>query len=259
MTNPRLETQTKEKSDEYANRPILTVEEVDDMILKADRISPTPYFRLRAKCLISLFHKFGKRRIEVGGLRRTDFKQVNGDLEVKFVLAKKKKKGLIQYLNFLEKNSPDLLSKPMAELRSMWRGWQDSELGHKTKNTTSLHSISLSDKYSGYVTAYLDYLSVHHPDAKFLFPSGTSVFGESYVVFPEQHLSGRQLLRIVKDLNRQAWCHLFRDTKGGEIAKAHGRTLDSVYHVKETLDLAKEETAYHYIARFVAKREPVET
>jgi integrase len=84
MTNPNKE---------YADRPILSAEEIDDMIVKADRLLPNVYFRLRAKCLIALLKKFGKRRIELARLKRADLKQVNGDLEIEFSLAKKRKKA----------------------------------------------------------------------------------------------------------------------------------------------------------------------
>jgi hypothetical protein len=72
-------------------------------------------------------------------------------------------------------------------------------------------------------------------------------------VFEDQHLSGRQLLRLIKPLNPEAWLHLFRETKGAEIAKDKGRTLDAVYAVRETLDLENEETAYRYVRRYAVQ------
>jgi hypothetical protein len=41
------------------------------------------------------------------------------------------------------------------------------------------------------------------------------------------------------------------ELKGGEVAKEHGRTLESVYEVKEALDLENETTAYNYVKRSV--------
>jgi hypothetical protein len=53
--------------------------------------------------------------------------------------------------------------------------------------------------------------------------------------------------------------HLFRETKGAEVAKKFGRTLNSIYEVKEALDLEDESTAWNYVKRFVAKKQEKET
>ena len=42
-----------------------------------------------------------------------------------------------------------------------------------------------------------------------------------------------------------------RELKGADVAKQYGRTLESVYHVKDARDLESEQTAYHYVKRFV--------
>jgi len=61
-------------------------------------------------------------------------------------------------------------------------------------------------------------------------------------------------LLIVKSLNSNLWMHLFRELKGGDIAKKYGRTIESVYAVKDALDLEREDTAWHYIKRSVPKK-----
>ena len=73
------------------------------------------------------------------------------------------------------------------------------------------------------------------------------------MIFLDQHLSGRQLLRLIKPLNENAWLHLFRETKGAEIAREKGRTIDAVYSVRETLDLENETTAYRYVRRYAVQ------
>jgi predicted phosphoadenosine phosphosulfate sulfurtransferase len=85
------------------------------------------------------------------------------------------------------------------------------------------------------------------------------VFGESYKVYNDKALSGRQLLRVIKDLDPNVWLHLFRKLKGSEVARKYGRTLDSAYQVKTTLDLERTETALRYIEEFVPKLETGET
>lgn len=47
--------------------------------------------------------------------------------------------------------------------------------------------------------------------------------------------------------------HLFRETKGAEIAKTEGNRLMAVYEVRDTLDLETEETAYRYVRRYAVQ------
>ena len=250
MTNP---------SKAYAARGPLTNEEIDLMLKVADTLK-TEYFRKRAKALIALLKKFGKRRSEIARLAVDDLKinEKSQELEVTFTLSKKHKRGLHQFLKFCEKQNPEVLDKPLPEIKALWKEWQLTEQGHTVKNDTSLQSISRDDKYTVFILDYLQYVHDAFRDTKFLFPSGTEVFGGAYVVFPDAHLSGSQLLRIIKPLNSTAWLHLFRDTKGAEIAKNEGRTIDAVYKVKENLDLENEETAYRYVRRFAALKQPTE-
>ena len=91
------------------------------------------------------------------------------------------------------------------------------------------------------------------PNTKFLFPSGKAVFSK-YLVNNEDHFEGQSLPLIEKVLDSNFWMHLFRELKGGDIAKKHGRTIESVYAVKDALDLEREDTAWHYIKRSVPKK-----
>jgi hypothetical protein len=84
----------------------------------------------------------------------------------------------------------------------------------------------------------------------FLFPSGRNIFGKGCLVFDDAHLSGSQLLRIIKQLDSQVWLHLFRELKGKEISEKLGRTLASVSAVQDFLDLERTETAMRYVRRF---------
>ena len=79
------------------------------------------------------------------------------------------------------------------------------------------------------------------------------VFGENYTIIGDKHLSGRQLLGIIKQLDPECWLHLFRETKGAEIARRLGQTISAVYKVKDTLDLEKEATAYRYVRRYAVQ------
>ncbi len=240
----------------YRYREILNNEEIDLMIEKADSLK-IPYFQLRAKALVSLFKKFGKRRIENSRLMLSDLNQTPERLDITFTVAKKHKKGFFQYLKFLEKESPEDLNKPHNELKKAWLAWAETPEGHRTKEYKSVKGASLEDRYIQNIIAYRDFLKVHYPENKFLFPSGRDVFGH-YIIIPERHLSGRTLLRIIRQLSKTAWCHLFRETKGAEIARARGRNITTVFEVKDTLDLEKEETAYRYVRRYATQVMPTE-
>lgn len=237
---------------ELKNREILTTDEINGMLENADCIE-NEYFKLRVKALIALAKKFGKRRSEIASLEREDLRIENGQLYVTFTLRKKHKKGLFQYLRILEKNDLAALQKPLALLKLDWRKWTDTEQGYNIKEDRRTKSVSINDSYAKLILQYLGYLDQKYPEAKYIFPSGIVVFGTSYIVFPDTHLSGRQLLRLIKPLSPTAWLHLFRETKGAEIAKANGRTLTAVYEVRETLDLENETTAYRYVRRYAVQ------
>jgi integrase len=250
MTNPHIA---------YRHRGVLTNQEIDAMLKTANSLD-SEYFRLRAKCLLAILKKFGKRRSEIARLKVADVKQVGEDLEFLFSLSKKRKLGLHQFLKYCKKNNDlQTLALPLPQIQVKWCEWQQSEKGHIIKNSQAPHSISLNDKYATYILQYLAYLKNHYPESNYLFPSGMTVFGETYIIFPDAPLSGSQLLRIVKSLNRTAWLHLFRETAGAQIAKEKGRTLDAVYEVKDCLDLESESTAYHYVRRYASKKHTVET
>jgi len=248
LTNPKTE---------YRQRGILSSDEVDLMLKQTDTLQ-TEYFRLRAKALICLLKKFGKRRSEISRLTTKDLNFLPEDLEVTFHLSKKHKRGLHQFFKVCKKSNPSILEKPLPEIKQLWEQWQQTQDGHTVKNSVSLQSISLGDKYAAPIIQYYNYMTTNHPEAQYLFPSGMTVFGQTYLIFPDQPLSGSQLLRIIKPLKNDAWLHLFRETKGAEVAKAHGRTLNAIYEVKDSLDLENEETAYRYVRRYVAKKQEIE-
>ena len=203
MTNPRVVVNgviDKAATKELRNRDPLSNEEIDLMLVEADKIEQN-YFRLRVKALIGLVKKFGKRRSEIAVLKREDLKVENGKLLVTFTLRKKHKRGLFQYLKHLESHNRGDLEKPLSELKLDWMLWTKTEGGYRVKEEKRIKSVDVNDKCARLILDYLDYLSEHYPDVRYVFPSGTEVFGTSYIVFEDQHLSGRQLLRLIKPLN----------------------------------------------------------
>lgn len=248
----------KEATELRKNRAIITESELTETLENADRIE-NEYFRLRARAIISLAKIFGKRRIEISLLEMKDTKSEDNFLYLTFTIAKKHKKGFFQYLEYLKKQGdPELLNKTLPELKAEWQEWTLTEPGYKIKKTLKPKATPLSDKYARMILEYYEYMALHYPKSKYLFPSGKDCFG-SYIIIPDKPLSGRHIFNIANELNPDLWMHLFRKTKGSEVARKYGRTLESVFMVKDTLDLERQETAYKYIEEFVPKVETGET
>jgi len=253
---------TNQKED----REPLTDSEIQLMLTKADGID-NEYFRLRVKALIGLLETFGKRRIENLRLKVSDLEVKNGFLFVTFTLAKKHKKGLYQYITQLKKeiaktmniNVKDVvIDKPLTNLETEWKAWQQTEAGFKIKEEKSKKKIDIEDKYAQLIIEYYEFMKAKYPEAIYLFPSGKAVF-EGYYVVPDKPLSGRQILRIVKQLNKTVWIHLFRSDVARGIAERMGKTMGAVTEIKETLDLEKESTAYIYVRRHGVQEIPKKT
>lgn len=199
-------------------KDVLSDREIDVMLSRAEQLI-TEYHRLRAKALVSLF-KSGKRRAEVGSLEMTDLATDSFFLYVTFTTVKKRKKSMLA--------------------------------------TRRRKRYPLDSHYAKHISEYWEWMKQHHPECKFLFPAAHVVFGVNYHVSADRHLSGRQILRIIKELNPRAWCHLFRETRGAEVVKKDegekGQAdIFTVYKVKQALDLEREQTAWNYINRYATE------
>lgn len=248
-----------EATAEYQNRAMPTKDEIEDILSKADSLETT-YFQLRAKAIIGLVKIFGKRRAELSLLAMTDLTIENDLLTINFTILKKHKKGLFQYFQFLKKRGdPELLNKPLPILEQECKDWNKTKEGSRLKKYNRQKQTPITDKFARFIIDYFEYVREAYPTAKFLFPSGKTLFGTTYLVNAEKALSGRQILNIVKELDSNVWMHLFRKNKGSEVARKYGRTLDSAVMVKSTLDLERTETALRYIEEFVPKLETGET
>ena len=249
----------KEATAERKEREPLTEEEIQAMLDKADLIEKR-YFRLRAKAVVVIARVFGKRRSEIASLKVTDLK-IEGDLLViTFTLRKKRKKGLFQYIRFLENKikkgemtREELDAKTQGELNDEWRVWQGTKEGVRVRQSKSRQGVELTSLYAQVILEYWEYIKSQLSDCVYLFPAGKAIFTD-YAIDYEHHIGDSTLLDIVKSLNPDCWMHLFRELKGGEVAKAHGRTLESVYEVKEALDLENEATAYNYVKRSLVRK-----
>jgi integrase len=268
LTNPRIYKKglpkTFENVDQAAtellkNRAMPTEKEIATLLQKADTLQAL-YFQLRAKAIIGLVKIFGKRRGELCLLEMADLTVEKGFLNVTFTICKKSKKGLFQYFEFLKKQgNPELLNKPLPILQQEHKKWNLTPEGTRLKQTKRPKQTPITDKYAKLIMTYFKYMKTTYPNSRFLFPSGREVFGSCYVIDNNRPLSGRQILNVVKQLDPATWVHLYRKLKGSEVARKYGRTLDSAYQVKTTLDLERTETALRYIEEFVPKLETGET
>jgi hypothetical protein len=268
MTNPRIykedkpktfENINREATEQFKNRLMPTEKEIENLLKKADTLE-TRYFQLRAKAIIGLVKIYGKRRAELCLLEQKDIIIDDKTLYVSFTILKKSKRGLFQYLEFLrKKGDPELLNKPYPVLQQEHKLWNQTKEGSRLKRYIRQKQTPTSDKYAMLIIDYYNYLQAAYPTAKFFFPSGKSLFGYEYLINKDKALTGRQILNIIKQLDPNVWMHLFRKNKGSEVARKYGRTLDSAFQVKETLDLERTETALRYIEEFVPKVETGET
>ena len=265
MTNPRVYLKDKPKTfdnvdraatEELKNRPMPTEREIDEILRNADKIK-TPYFQLRAKAIVGLVKIFGKRKAELSLLEMSDITIENDFLNITFTICKKSKKGLFQYIEFLEKKGdPELLNKTLPILRKEHKLWNETPAGYRDKKVRRPKQTPITDKYAKLILNYFRYMQQNYPTANFLFPSGVCLFDGTYIIRKaNKAVSGRHILRIIKELDPNVWMHLFRKLKGSEVARKYGRTLDSAYQVKTTLDLERTETALRYIEEFVPKLE----
>jgi hypothetical protein len=239
---------------EYKDRGIITDEETD-LLLNTPDLIQNEYFKLRSKAIVATAKVFGKRESEIARLEMRRINKTASTLELTFILSKKRKKGLFQFIKFCREHDPEKLKLPLPEIEKLWKLWQDTQDGHRIRDSESLKSVDLNDRYGKHLVAYYDYVKAQYPNSLYLFPRGKTVFGKSYIVYEGEHLHPKGLLRLLKELKADTWMHLYRETKGAQVAREKGRNLAADYEVKDTLALANESTAYNYVKRFVAKKE----
>lgn len=199
MTNAKVQRKT-----------VLSGAEIDEMMNRADQLKHE-YFKLRAKAIVAILARTGKRREEVATLQMNDLRIEGNMLSLMFSVGKKRLKSALA--------------------------------------TAREKQISLRDRYAVFILDYYEYMNMNHPYCKFLFPSVKSVFGVGLAFSKDKHLSGRQVLRIIKALNPRAWCHLFRETQGAKIARGDP-SIVGVFKIMRRLDLKSETSALRYVRRY---------
>jgi len=178
------------------------------------------FYRLRARATVA-FLETGKRRSEIVSLERSDITTDDKFLYVRFTVVKKRKKNI----------------------RTLQR----------------VKKFAYSSNWATMIVEYLDYLKERWPDSKFVYPAIRSIFGFSMLLDNSKHAEPQEIWRIIKTLNPNDWPHQHREKRAVKVirnaeAKTGNADLNTVYQVRDVLDLERETTAYNYIRRFQTQR-----
>jgi integrase len=225
-------------------KTVISEDEFREMLAKAEELKPE-FFKLRAKALLCILRLTGKRRGEVAQLQLGDFKVESGFLNITFRLEKKKRSFKVcaecgaknvKNAKFCRQCGFDISNAPVQK-----RG----------KQAESVKAIPLSDPYVKPILDYLAFLDGLEPKPKFVFPSVKSLFGEGLIIYPDKHLTGRQIFNIVRGLSTMVWPHLFRETVAAEVVK-RDPSLIGAFRVRRRLDLESFQTGFNYLKRYAA-------
>jgi integrase len=191
---------------------VITDVEFQAMLNRASQIK-NEFMKLRACALLCLLRLVGKRREEIARLKLDSFKVENSMLNITFILEKKRKGSVLQ--------------------------------------RQAVKSIPLSDPLVQPILSYIDYLTKLESKPQYFFPSVRSVFGQTLIIYPGKHLTGRQIFNIVRSLSSAVWCHLFRETVGSDVIKQDSSIIGA-FKVMRRLDLEDYRTGFNYLKRYAA-------
>ena len=203
MTNVR-------NSESRENRQTMISDiEFEEALDRAAQIK-NEFLRLRTLAVLSLFRLTRKRRGELAMIPSESFVSEGQNLNVTFILEKKRKKKVIQKL--------------------------------------ATKSLPLADPLTQNIMSYLEYLSRHKSKPKFWLPRAKSVFG-TIIILPDTHIGGRQVFNIVRSTSETIWPHLFRETAASDVIK-QDNSIIAAFKVQRRLDLEDFRTGFNYLKRF---------
>lgn len=200
-------------------KDVPTDEEIKQELEKAATFQSI-YKRRRTQAIIALLET-GKRRSEIASLKREDVSKDSEYLYVRFTVRKKRKKSE----NILQRTKKYLLTSGYAIM----------------------------------ILRYLDYLDEKVSGSTYLFPAIRCCYGRAFSLDKTKPITGKQVWRIIKEVNSQDWPHLHRERRAVKVIRADEKkygqaNLETVYRIKTRLDLEREQTAYNYIRRHETQR-----
>jgi hypothetical protein len=194
-------------------KDVISDQEVEEEIKSAEKLAEFP--RLRAKATVA-FLETGKRRRELVCLEHSDITSDEIFLYVRFTVVKKRKKNV----NVLQR----------------------------------VKKFRRDSKWARYILEYLAWLKEKHPNCKYVYPRTKCLFGKIYIFDETQHAEGQEIWRIIKILNLNDWPHQHREKRAVKVIRMDERKfgeakLETIYRIRNVLDLEREQTAYNYIRR----------
>jgi len=196
-------------------KDVISDEEFKWMLERVEEADyPFEYYRMRDKAILCILRRTGKRRREVASLEISDLAVKGRYLSITFTVRKKRRKNILSL--------------------------QREKL------------LSLKDPLVQPILEYWSWMKKNNPECRYLFPrTFYSPLTKTFTLDRNHHLSGRQILRIVKRANPRAWCHLFRETVGAEIVRKDPSIM-APFKVMRRLDLESYTTAFNYMKRYAA-------
>jgi len=196
---------------------ILRREEVDLMLQRAKDL----YMSDRLQCIIALAWLFGKRIKEILTLRREDLWTDDKYLYVRFRVGKKRRRTEPPVPHFYTKKMN--LNNPYIPYVTSW----------------------LSKVHTGYLFPSYTKPRIIKVKAKYTDKTGNLVEKEYYYKHDGGHLSDARLRQLIKEINPNAYWHLFRESLATQMAE-HGATEEELMH---WFDWSDSRVAHEYVKR----------
>lgn len=259
----------------HPEQQVLSDQEIEWMVSRADEVCHGKFFVLRAKAAVTLL-KFGNRRGELLALSQDDLKrQADGSVKVQFSLFKKRKpkeqfiindfsgddaKRIVEYSDYLRQIRPEcfwLFPRTQSIFGTQFKidVPRNADGSVKTDREMKLYIHTYVDKDKFTKKGVLTHRARKNKD-------GTPFINRSIERRGIGVMSGCEMLHIIKSLNQKSWVHLFRDSYAADIVKESEEqnkgkaSLETVFQVQTALNLENPQTALGYTKRFMTRKRP---
>ena len=223
MTRIRVgENDNSQQSKDRKKRGVISESEFKKMLDRAVEIK-NEFYRLRSLAILCILKRTGKRRGELASLKRENVKIEGDKLQIRFTLEKKKRHFKL-CSNCQTKDKPTKNTATSVFCKKCGINIEANPILTNSLETESLKSIYLSDPLAKPITDYMKFLESLAQKTEYFFPASHDVFG-TVIILEDVGIKGRQIYNLVHALNSDLWPHLFRDTVGAEIVRAHANLL----------------------------------
>jgi len=230
---------TRVRNDKFRiNRTgVLSIEEIDEIIDEAENL-PNEFYRSRAKALVCILTKTGKRMSEIARLKVKDFTVSENYVSVRFVLSKKRVES--KMARTVEKDIPlnEYYGKLIVEHLEYLK-----TLGSRKANVGLVEVVPTHPKLEG---------------PEWFFPRSyySPITGKCLVSMTEG-LTQRSLFNILRSLSTKVWPHLFRE-RAAAVVIDRDPSIIGAFKVQRRLDLKDVRTGFAYLQRYAKDRIEIE-